>query len=256
MRHDVRVVMKIDDRMPVNKPMTLMKGDCIDRMQSIPDESIDLLLTDPPYNLGLFMKHRGTNMGKLRENHFAVADWDQISIEEWLSKMDAFFGEVSRIMKKRGAAIIFMSLIKAQSIIEIAIRHGFYYKTTGIWHKTNPIPRNMNLQFVNSTEAWLYFTYGATTGTFNNEGRVEHDFVETSVVPLSEKKLGKHPTQKPLRLMRHFIRLLTNENDIVLDPFMGSGSSGVAALQLNRKFVGIELSPNYFSLAKQRIESQ
>lgn len=248
--------MKIDDRMPVNKPMTLMKGDCIDRMQSIPDESIDLLLTDPPYNLGLFMKHRGTNMGKLRENHFAVADWDQISIEEWLSKMDAFFGEVSRIMKKRGAAIIFMSLIKAQSIIEIAIRHGFYYKTTGIWHKTNPIPRNMNLQFVNSTEAWLYFTYGATTGTFNNEGRVEHDFVETSVVPLSEKKLGKHPTQKPLRLMRHFIRLLTNENDIVLDPFMGSGSSGVAALQLNRKFVGIELSPNYFSLAKQRIESQ
>lgn len=252
----MRVVMKIDDRMPVNKPMTLMKGDCIDRMQSIPDESIDLLLTDPPYNLGLFMKHRGTNMGKLRENHFAVADWDQISIEEWLSKMDAFFGEVSRIMKKRGAAIIFMSLIKAQSIIEIAIRHGFYYKTTGIWHKTNPIPRNMNLQFVNSTEAWLYFTYGATTGTFNNEGRVEHDFVETSVVPLSEKKLGKHPTQKPLRLMRHFIRLLTNENDIVLDPFMGSGSSGVAALQLNRKFVGIELSPNYFSLAKQRIESQ
>lgn len=159
-------------------------------------------------------------------------------------------------MKKRGAAIIFMSLIKAQSIIEIAIRHGFYYKTTGIWHKTNPIPRNMNLQFVNSTEAWLYFTYGAATGTFNNEGRVEHDFVETSVVPLSEKKLGKHPTQKPLRLMSHFIRLLTNENDVVLDPFMGSGSSGVAALQLNRKFVGIELSTNYFSLAKQRIESK
>lgn len=248
--------MKINDRMPVNKPMTLMKGDCIDRMQSIPNESIDLLLTDPPYNLGLFMKHRGTNMGKLRENHFAVSDWDQISVEEWLSKMDAFFGGVSRIMKKRGAAIIFMSLIKAQSIIEIAIRHGFYYKTTGIWHKTNPIPRNMNLQFVNSTEAWLYFTYGAATGTFNNEGRVEHDFVETSVVPLSEKKLGKHPTQKPLRLMSHFIRLLTNENDVVLDPFMGSGSSGVAALQLNRKFVGIELSTNYFSLAKQRIESK
>lgn len=84
--------MKINDRMPVNKPMTLMKGDCIDRMQSIPNESIDLLLTDPPYNLGLFMKHRGTNMGKLRENHFAVSDWDQISVEEWLSKMDAFFG--------------------------------------------------------------------------------------------------------------------------------------------------------------------
>ena len=148
--------------------ITLMKGDCIEKIQVIPDESIDLLLTDPPYNLGLFMKGRGTNMGKLRENHFAVSGWDQLSVAEWGAKMDDFFRTASRIMKKRGAAIIFMSLIKAQSIIEIATRHGFYYKTTGIWHKTNPIPRNMNLQFVNSTEAWLYFTYGAATGTFNN----------------------------------------------------------------------------------------
>jgi site-specific DNA-methyltransferase (adenine-specific) len=147
-----------------------------------------------------------------------------------------------------------MSLIKAQSIIEIAVKHGFYYKTTGIWHKTNPIPRNMNLQFVNSTEAWVYFIYGASTGVFNNDGRVEHDFVETSVVPLSEKKCGKHPTQKPIGLMKHFINLLTNENDVVLDPFMGSGSSGVAASQLNRKFIGIELSQEYFSIAKQRID--
>jgi site-specific DNA-methyltransferase (adenine-specific) len=71
---------------------------------------------------------------------------------------------------------------------------------------------------------------------------------------LSEKKCGKHPTQKPIGLMKHFINLLTNENDVVLDPFMGSGSSGVAASQLNRKFIGIELSQEYFSIAKQRID--
>lgn len=234
--------------------ITLTEGDCIEKMQAISDESIDLLLTDPPYNLGLFMKDRGTNMGKLRENHFAVSGWDQLSVAAWVAKMDDFFKAASRIMKKRGAAIIFMSLIKAQSIIEIATRHGFYYKTTGIWHKTNPIPRNMNLQFVNSTEAWLYFIYGATTGTFNNDGHVEHDFVETAVVPLSEKKVGRHPTQKPLGLMRHFIDLLTNEGDVVLDPFMGSGSAGVAAKQLQRKFIGIELSPDYFTIAKRRME--
>ena len=248
--------MKNNVELPVKDLVTIMNGDCIEKMTSIPDNSIDLLLTDPPYNLGLFMKSRGTNMGKLRENHFAVSCWDQLSTTEWTAKMDVFFEMASRIMKKRGAAIIFMSLIKVQSIIELAVKHGFYYKTTGVWHKTNPIPRNMNLQFVNSTEAWVYFTYGAATGVFNNEGRVEHDFFETSVVPLSEKKCGKHPTQKPIGLMKHFIKLLTNEGDVVLDPFMGSGSSGVAALQLKRKFVGIELSQDYFAIAKQRIEAK
>ena len=72
----------------------------------------------------------------------------------------------------------------------------------------------------------------------------------------SEKEFGKHPTQKPLGLMRHFIDLLTNEGDMVLDPFMGSGSSGVAALQLRRRFIGIELSSDYFTIAKRRIETK
>ena len=234
----------------------LLNGDCIEKMKAIPAQSVNLLLTDPPYNLGLFMKGRGTNMGKLRENHFAVSGWDQLGTDEWVSSMDAFFEGASRVMKKRGSMIVFMSLIKVQSIIDLAVGHGFYYKTTGIWHKTNPIPRNMNLQFVNSTEAWLYFTFNAATGTFNNKGRVEHDFVETSVVPLTEKKLGKHPTQKPLGLMKHFVELLTNAGDVVFDPFMGSGSSGVAAVQLGRKFVGIELSKAYYDLSKKRIEAK
>lgn len=238
-----------------DKEALLLNGDCVENMGTVPDSSVSLLLTDPPYNLGLFMKGRGTNMGKLRENHFAVSGWDQLETSAWTAKMDEFFMAASRVMKERGAMIVFMSLIKVQSIIELAVKHGFYYKTTGVWHKKNPMPRNMNLQFVNSTEAWLYFTYGAATGTFNNEGRVEHDFVETAVVPLSEKKYGKHPTQKPLGLLSHFIRLLSNEGDVVFDPFMGSGSTGVAALNLKRKFVGIELSHDYFAMAERRIKA-
>lgn len=247
------------DEAPTSQPeqdVLLLNGDCLEKMLGIPDGSVSLLLTDPPYNLGLFMKGRGTNMGKLRENHFAVSGWDQLETGEWQRQMDAFFAEAARVMKRRGSMIVFMSLIKVQTVIDLAVAHGFYYKTTGIWHKTNPLPRNMNLQFVNSTEAWIYFTYKAATGTFNNEGHVEHDFVETSVVPVSEKKLGKHPTQKPLALMKHFVRLLTNEGDVVLDPFMGSGSSGLAAIELRRKFVGIELSPAYFEIAKRRIEER
>lgn len=231
----------------------LSNADCETALPTIQEGSVDLLLTDPPYNLGLFMKSRGTNMGKLRENHFAASGWDQLEVDMWTQKMDSFFAQAARVMKIRGSMIVFMSLIKAQTIIELATKHGFYYKTTGIWHKTNPLPRNMNLQFVNSTEAWLYFVFKGTTGTFNNGKKVVHDYVETSVVPLSEKKFGKHPTQKPIALMEYFVKLLTNKGDTVLDPFMGSGSSGVASLKLGRKFVGIEMSKEYFNLAQKRM---
>ena len=237
----------------VNNSAQVACGSCIDLMRAIPDNSVDLVLTDPPYNLGLFMKERGTNMEKLRPNHFAFQGWDDLDFKTWSEQMNQFLTECHRVLKKRGALIIFMSVIKVESIINLAQDNGFYYKTTGIWHKTNPLPRNMNLQFVNSTEAWLYFVFKGTTGTFNNGKKVVHDYVETSVVPLSEKKFGKHPTQKPIALMEHFVKLLTNKGDTVLDPFMGSGSSGVASLKLGRKFVGIEMSKEYFNLAQKRM---
>ena len=150
--------------------------------------------------------------------------------------------------------IMFMSLIKLETLIQIAEKHGFYYKTTGIWHKTNPMPRNMNLHFVNSTEAWLYFTYKTRTGTFNNEGKLYHDFIETSLVTKNEKAFGKHPTQKPVKLISHFIKLLSNKGDLIVDPFMGSGTTGVVSKSLGRDFIGIELEKEYFNIATQRIE--
>ena len=231
----------------------VINGDCLNALRVIPDNSVDLIITDPPYNLGKFMRNRGTNLKRMRENHFAYSGWDDLEFEEWSKQMDLFLAECHRVLKKRGNLLIFMSIIKVETIINIAAAHKFYYKTVGIWHKTNPMPRNMNLQFVNSTESWLHFVNDATTGTFNNEGRVIHDFVETATINNSERKFGKHPTQKPLQVMNHFIGLLSNEDDVVLDPFMGSGSTGVSCELLNRKFIGIELSEEYYNLAKNRI---
>ena len=128
------------------------------------------------------------------------------------------------------------------------------YRTESGIPKKNPMPRNMNLHFVNSTEAWIYFTYKTRTGTFNNNGTVLHDFVETSVTPNGERKYGKHPTQKPESLMRHFVDVLSNVDDNILDPFMGSGTTGVAAKKAGRNFIGIELSKEYFDMASQRIQ--
>lgn len=200
------------------------------------------------------MHNRNTNLAKMRDNQFAYAGWDNIEYEEWCSNMREFLKECSRILKPKGTLISFMSIIKVESFIRFAEEVGFYYKTTGIWHKKNPMPRNMNLQFVNSTESWVYFINRGTSGTFHNNGKVVHDYLESSVTPLSEKKHGKHPTQKPLSIMKQLINLTTNEGDIVLDPFMGSGSSCVAAALLNRNFIGIELNESYFDITSKRLE--
>lgn len=234
----------------------LYNEDCIAAMEKISPDSINLIVTDPPYNLGNFMKNRDTNLSKMRDNFFGAAGWDDMGLDEWKKSMDDFFESAAKVMKKGGTLIMFMAIIKVETIIGLAEKHGFYYKTTGIWHKTNPMPRNMNLHFVNSTEAWIYFTYKTRTGTFNNNGMLIHDFIETSVTPNSERKYGKHPTQKPESLLMHFVTILSNEGDWVLDPFMGSGTTGVIAKRTGRNFIGVELDKKYFDMAKSRIDGE
>jgi DNA modification methylase len=116
------------------------------------------------------------------------------------------------------------------------------------------MPRNMNLHFINSTEAWIYFTYGTRTGTFNNNGKALHDFFETSVTPAGERTYGKHPTQKPIALLSEMVRILSNEGDVVYDPFMGSGSTGVASIINKRKFIGSEVNEEYCEISRSRME--
>lgn len=233
--------------------MTLIHGNCLEKLSDIADGSIDLVLTDPPYNIGNFMKERNCGMDRIRDNFFVEAGWDNLDEQTWLENMDNFFHILAKKMKPKSSVLMFMSLLKIGNVVELATKHGFYYKTTGVWHKSNPMPRNMNLHFINSLEGWIYFTYGSKTGTFNNDGKAIHDFIENPVASKSERAFGTHPTQKPVSLMESFVKLLSNENDTVLDPFMGSGSTGVACKNLNRQFVGIELNEDYFNIATNRI---
>ena len=233
----------------------LYNMDCIDAMQSFNDKSIDCIITDPPYNIGNFMLSRNSNMVKMRKNAFAYAGWDNMKYIDWINQMDKFLSECHRVLKKRGTLILFMSIIKIESMIKLAEKNKFYYKTTGIWHKTNPMPRNMNLQFVNSLECWMYLINEGTSGTFNSNGKVIHDFLESSVCPISEKKFGRHPTQKPLAIMKKLIEYTTDEGDVVLDPFMGSGSTCVACTMMHRQSIGIEINEQYYDIATKRVQS-
>ena len=236
-----------------NRNFLLIKINCLKKLKSLKKNSVSLILTDPPYNLGLFMKKRTTNLGAMRKNHFVVSGWDDCPIDKWENNMLKFFHEANRVLKKRGNLLIFMSLIKVETIIKLAAQAGLYYKTTGIWHKRNPMPRNKDLHFVNSTESWMHFTSKSKTGIFNNNKKLLHDFIETAVIKGSEKKNGTHPTQKPIDILSFFVNTLSNKGDYVLDPFMGSGSTGVAALANKRKFIGFEINDKYFKIAKKRI---
>lgn len=231
-------------------------GDCLKLIKQLPNQSVDLVLTDPPYNLGLFMHKRGTNIKGMRNNHFAYSGWDNMEYSQWSNVMGEFLKECTRVLKTKGSLIMFMSIMKVETIINLATSAGLYYKTVGIWHKTNPMPRNMNLHFINSIEPWLYFINKGHTGTFNNEGKPIHDFIESSTITMAEHKLGKHPTQKPKLLLQHFVKILSNEKDVVLDPFMGSGSTGVVCEQLNRNFIGFELNEEYYNIASKRIQNK
>ena len=222
--------------------------------QHLPEKSIDMVLMDPPYNIAEHMKSRGSGVHRLRPNHFSTCEWDNLDEATWHENMVSLAKELFRIVKTGGTIIIFMSILKVETIKKIFETAGFYYKTTGVWHKTNPIPRNMNINFLNSTEVWLYFVRGKTTGTFNNNGKALHDFIETSLTPMSEKKHGRHPTQKPIRLMDFFIKTLSNKGDYIFDPFAGSGSTLVSALQQGRNFIGVELHKEYFDLANSRVK--
>lgn len=119
------------------------------------------------------------------------------------------------------------------------------------WHKTNPVPA-CNNKYLSDTEYILFFREKGV--------KINGDYSSKKtyyVTPLNqkEKKLYEHPTVKPVDILNNLIINSSLENDVILDPFMGSGSTGVACKNLNRNFIGIELDENYFSIAKERIEN-
>lgn len=114
---------------------SLIMGDCLEQMGLIEDGSVDLILTDPPYNLGLFMQNREAGIMRMRDNYFGTAGWDNLEYDQWVAYMSQMLDESARVLRRGGAMIVFMAVIKIESIVRLAQEHGFYYKTTGTWHK-------------------------------------------------------------------------------------------------------------------------
>ncbi len=226
----------------------ILRGDSKDIIKRIPDNSIDFILTDPPYNLG---QHSTGNIplpGRSAMNN-DVAEWDMIDFnpEEWAD-------EFIRILKPTGNLFIFTSYNQLGRWYN-CLDHKFDTSNFMVWHKTNPAPKIFKAGFLNSCE--MIFTCWNKKHTWNFISQSEmHNFIESPICMRPERLSDpKHPTQKPVAILKKMIEIATNKNDIIFDPFMGVGSMGVAALSLDRRFIGVEIDENYFNAAKKRIDT-
>ena len=211
----------------------LLQGDCMELMNNIPNESIDLVLTDIPYGE---VNREDNGLRKLDKENADVLTFDLTNFLEQLYD------------KAKSTIIIFCG--KEQ----VSLIHSYFNdkqkKGKGtvrqlIWEKSNPSPMNGQHIYLSGVENAIWFKKRG--GTFN-----AHCKNTVFKYPIGRSKL--HPTEKNHLLLQELILDNSNENDLILDPCMGSGSTGVVALQNNRNFLGIELNQNYFEIAKNRLE--
>lgn len=253
----------------MNKPyfidnnFVLYHNDCIKQLKKLNDKSIDLIFADPPY----FLSSNGISCQSGKQVSVNKGDWDKtISIDEKIKFSRKWIKECKRILKDNGSIWISGTFHNIYSIGVALELEGFSIINNITWQKPNPAPNLACRCFTNSTETILWARKQLTKTkkgrhTFNyllmKELNGNKQMKDVWLIPLPkkiEKKFGKHPTQKPIELLIRIIQASTNENDIVLDPFCGSSTTGVACMKLNRKYIGIDNSKEYLDLSIKRYQ--
>lgn len=236
----------------MDKRIEIICGDAIFELKKIQDKSIDLIVTDPPYNLN---KNYGNNN-------------DNLEFDEYIQFSREWLIEAKRVLKDNGSLYIFMGMKYISYIYEILEKElKMYFNSWITWFYTQGIgkvkgysPRHDDI---------LLFTKNKTKFTFNLDSiRVPQKYYrsvnnmrganpgnvwEFSHMHYCNKNRKEHPTQKPEGLFERMILASSNENDIVLDPFIGSGTAARVCQQLNRQCIGIDINPEYVNMAKERL---
>lgn len=208
----------------------LLQGDCLELMKDIPDGSVDLVLTDIPYGE---VNRKSNGLRNLDKGKADIVTFDIKELTQMLCD------------KTKGSIYMFCGTEQVSAIRATMVEKGLSTRLC-IWEKTNPSPMNGQVIWLSGIECCVYGK--KKNATFN-----EHCKNTVFRFPTVRGKL--HPTQKPIDLMKYLIEVSSNENDIVLDPFMGSGSCCISAINTNRNFIGIELDKTYFDIAEKRIRN-
>jgi modification methylase len=242
----------------------IIQGDCLGELKKLPDASVDLVFADPPYNLQL--------AGDLLRPNNTIVDgvhqgWDKFaSFAEYDRFSRAWLGECRRILKPDGAIWVIGSYHNIFRLGTVMQDLGFWLQNDVIWLKTNPMPNFRGKRFTNAHETLIWasrdqksrptFNYEAMKA-FNDDVQMRSDWlIPICSGPERLKDDGgrkAHPTQKPEGLLHRVLLATTNTDDVVLDPFFGTGTTGAVAKRLGRRFIGIEREADYVRASEERI---
>lgn len=244
---------------------TLWLDDSFQRMKKLPEKSIDVIFADPPY----FLSNGGVSCHSGTQVSVDKGDWDKgMSPEEKLAWNRKWLKLARSVLKDNGTIWISGTFHNIYSIGVALELEGYSIINNITWQKPNPAPNLACRCFTNSTETILWARKQLTPKKkgnhfFNyqlmkeiNGGKQMKDVWLLPLPSKAEKKFGKHPTQKPLSVLERILLASTNEGDVVLDPFCGSGTTGVSCMALKRKFIGIDNTEEYIELAEKRIKKQ
>ncbi len=245
---------------------TLIEGDCLQILDRLPAESVDLVFADPPYNLQL-----GSGLTRPNQTEVAGVDesWDRFdSFDAYDLFTHQWLAACHRVLKPDGAIWVIGSYHNIFRVGAILQDTGFWIQNDVVWLKTNPMPnfRGTRLQNAHETLIWAArsqtarptFNYDALK-TFNDDKQMRSDWtipICTGAERLKDAGGRKaHPTQKPEALLRRVLLATTRPGDLVLDPFAGTGTTAAVARMLGRDYLGIEREPAYVRLARARLEA-
>ena len=239
----------------------LFQGDNLEIMGEMEEESVDLIFADPPY----FLSNDGFSCSGGKQVSVNKGEWDRdAGIEERHAFNRAWLAACRRVLTLNGTIFISGTYHNIYSIGMALEQEGYKILNNITWEKRNPPPNLSCRYFVHSTETILwarkdekkakhYFNYDLMREI--NDGKQMKDVWTGALTQQREKKFGKHPTQKPEYLLERIILAASQEGDVVLDPFVGSGTTSVVAKKLHRRSIGIDLESEFLDIAVRRLEA-
>lgn len=246
----------------------LYKQDCIDFLKQIPEDTVDMIFADPPYNLsnGGFTVHAGKRVSVHK------GDWDESKgVDADFAFHTRWLEECYRVLKPGGTIWVsgtYHSIYQCGYALQLL---GYKILNDIAWFKPNAAPNLSGRYFTASHETLIWARKGEKTKhTFNYKDMKNGEWHTADFIKKPEKQMrsvwalttpkpaekvfGKHPTQKPLSLLERIVLASTNPGDVIIDPFTGSSTTGIAATKHGRKFVGIDMEKDYLELSKKRYD--
>src|SRR3989344_1692752 len=251
----------------------IIKGDAIEVLKKIPDASVDHCITDPPYNISGYDHKK--EIGWLKSNKHWVSGkkfnkidekWDTYSNGDYEKFTKEWLQEIFRIVKPNGNIIVFGSYHNIYKLGYILQSFDRRIINSVVWFKRNAFPNITQRMLCESTEHIIWAVNNtqkkAKNWIFNynelkkiNGGKQMRNVWDIPMTPVSERKSGKHPSQKPIELIERLILASTNENELIIDPFVGSGTLPIVAKMNGRRFIGIDNNDEFVNLSNKRLSS-